>query len=251
MAYSPEVNKMLVSAPIPDNASYTSYFGFTQTHLPELQAILKDEAVSDEIIREHVVWAISEFKDVDTLIEFAKKAYTREPVIRETRIALTAIGEPAIEPLANALEETAHNDYIGEVFANALIDVAYNDAEITKRIEPVLVKQLEKAETNGAGVNGVIIVHFKLHKLTQYLPLIEAAYNLNNVDQIYAGSWDDVQIAMGVKEPDPDQGKNSMQLLSSIADDFKKMARTERKAAADKKKKRKQSKESKKKNRKK
>lgn len=221
--------------------SYVERFNLTEDNLPELAAMLNDADAE----RIHVVRAIAELGEAKLLIDFAKTAYELPWVFEEVSSGLADCEE--VDLVAQALQETAHNDYIGEIFAEALI----LQAEENEAIKGILVKQLEQSAQNGTGVNGRIIAWLTSQNAVDALPIIEAAYHQQQVDQLYAGNWDSVQVAMGVKDPDPDAGKNSMQLLSSIADDFKKMARSERRAETDKKKKRKQAKSSKKKNRKK
>lgn len=221
--------------------SYIERFNLTDDHLPELAAVLNDADAE----RIHVVRAIAELGGAKLLIDFAKAASDLPWVFEEVANGLADCEE--VELVADALQETAHNDYIGEIFVEALI----LQAEENESIKPILVKQLEQSAKNGTGVNGRIIAWLTSQKAVDTLPVIESAYKHQQVDQLYAGNWDSVQVAMGVKDPDPDAGKNSMELLSSIAVDFKKLARSERRAETEKKKKRKQAKSSKKKNRKK
>ncbi len=110
------------------------------------------------------------------------------------------IGPVAIPRLKAFLTDPSHT-------ASARIDaigcierIAKMHPEAKEECIAIITHQLELFAENDPEVNAFLIFALKELKVPEAIPLIKQAYEADSVDEFFAGTFDEVQVAFGLKE---------------------------------------------------
>ena len=248
---------------------YIELYGFAPEHIPELIRLVQDESFWDSEYEKrseiyafvHALRVLGQLQDegaLPFLIELAETEEYSDWIWEALPYVIAMIGPVAIPMLKDSLERMK-GIYTGLTVIDCFEKMAIIHPETKAECIAILSERLEKAEENDEGVNASIISTLVDFKAMESLPLIEQAFAANRVDLMVMGDWDDVQVELGLKAPDP----NKRRRLNPLAQQFWETAEritaakrnaaamAERKAKIQKKKKRKIAKKTRKQNRRK
>lgn len=110
------------------------------------------------------------------------------------------IGKEAIPSLSRYLFDDTNGSYPRVTAAHSLERIADMDPTVRDECVSIITKVLENFEENDIILNSLIIGYLVDLKATESLPTIEEAFAANKVDCAIQGDFEDVQIALGVKE---------------------------------------------------
>jgi hypothetical protein len=117
----------------------------------------------------------------------------------ELPTVLSMIGPGAIPTLERFLADDGIEE-IGRISVPAcLVRMARDHPDERDTCVGVLVKQLEKFETNGPALNGFLIIGLIDLGATQAIGLIRQAFSENQVDLSILGDVEDAEIEMGLR----------------------------------------------------
>lgn len=194
-----------------DWPNYIEEYELSAEYIPDLIQMMLDNSAEEFIDPDSfaAVYAwrcLGQLKTeqaINALIEVIKRDVWEDWSGEEIPDVLAMIGEPALEPLKEALAEAAHDyELRPTTFESALEQIAEKNANLKDSVAEILVEQLKKAENNDKGLNGFIISTLCDLKHTAALPIIETAYKGHYVDIGIMGRWYDAQVEMGVEDPE-------------------------------------------------
>ncbi len=218
--YTPPVSHLLTHGRIelfeteqwPD---YVTQYGFTAEHIPELTRLMLDSSYLKEYGLEdpetyagvHAMRALGQLRDPDTLpgfltlIETIDDEYTWE----EAPICIAMMGPVALPLLTTALEEARQKDADALVVISAIERIGMEYDEVKSACIEILAATLHDPEANAPDFNANVIQALVQFRAMETLPLIEQAYAKDTVEMLGVGDWEDVQVELGLKEPDPNR----------------------------------------------
>lgn len=113
------------------------------------------------------------------------------------------IGAAAIPALTAYLADTSHNISPRISAAHGLAEIGMSHAEARKACITAIARQLEAFQKNDREFNGFLISFLVDLQAIETAPLMQRAYSAGRVDEIVMGDWEDVQVALGLKD-DPE-----------------------------------------------
>ena len=117
--------------------------------------------------------------------------------------AIALYGEAAIEPLTVELKQRASYDDKHPTFVQSTLEmIGKADPDLRERIGDIYIEQLKKAYTNTPDLNGFMIYTLADWKNEKALPVIEKAFENDDVDTFVSGDWDEIQVKYGLKKPE-------------------------------------------------
>lgn len=153
-----------------------------------------------------------------TLLDIADEG-NDEWILEDMPYTYAMIGSAALPALATFINDSSHQLYARSYASHAI--EAIGNAHPEKRAESIdaISRALEQYEENDYELNGLLISGLLHLKAIEAAPLIEKAFEADRVDEFIAGDWDDVQVALGLKEPSEErQSRNFFDLLSPLAE---------------------------------
>ncbi|MGB8348539.1 MAG: hypothetical protein WCD86_26910, partial [Ktedonobacteraceae bacterium] len=139
-----------------------------------------------------------------TLFDIADKG-DDEWVLEDFPTTYAMIGPAALPVLAAFVSDSSHLLYARSYAGEAIVSIG--NAYPEKRAESIdaLSRALEQYEENDYELNGLLISNLLHLKAVEAAPLIEKAFEADRVEEFIVGDWDDVQVALGLKEPSEKQ----------------------------------------------
>jgi hypothetical protein len=186
--------------------------GITTTHIPNLiETILTDRYYLDEeensLAHIFAYIALGQLKTaeaIDGLILGVQKWSSSdwfEWFAEDMPKIFASIGASTIPALIGLLEDSTQHIEARFSAVNYLETIGSRDPELRDRCQEILVAQLEKFADTDPELNGNIVgsLVWEFRALAA-LPIIEAAYAANRVDPSFPGTWDNVQVELGLKK---------------------------------------------------
>lgn len=230
MDYTPPVDQLLkLGRPKGrDWLDYIAQYQLTTEHVPELIRLALDEFEykSDEETPEvyssiHAWRTLGQLKaveSIDPLITLVENAEDDDWVWEGLPMVFGMIGPAAIPALQQSLARQTGTVAIGLTIVDSLEAIAKAYPEVRNECVAILTATLEKASENDPGINAGIIHTLTELKVMEALPVIERAFATGNVDEMYMGDWDDVQVEFGLKAPDPNKVRKLPPEMQQIRD---------------------------------
>lgn len=225
--YSPPVNRLLTFGDPREEPEWPDFpaLGFGPEHVPELIRMATDEALHDGDPASLEVWApihawralgqLRAEEAIDPLLGlFARLAgeWGDEWVGSDLPAAYGHIGPAAIPALAAYLAEPAHGLYPRMAAAEGLEFIGTRHSEARDAAIAPLVRALDASagvpdpdDDDILALNGSLISNLIALKAVEAAPSIERAFADDRVDEMIAGDWEDVQVALEMREPDPNK----------------------------------------------
>ena len=213
-------------------SDYVEQFGLTEDHVPELCRMITDAALweinEDEDLNKPEIWgpvhawrAIGQLKAeaaVEALIEAMRLGQGDDWTSSEMPRVLTMIGPVILPKLAEVLAQQGHEDREALLTAESILSIAEEYPDARQTCIQIATVQLEHYAQNHAIINAVMISILTKLKAKKTLKLIKRAFDSENVDEMWMGGWEDVQVEFGLllKSPpkdhylDPDQVEDTL-----------------------------------------
>jgi len=149
-----------------------------------------------------------------TLFDIADKG-DDEWVMEDFPATFAMIGPAALPALAAFVSDSSHLLYARSYAGEALVSIGNAYPETRAESIDALSRALEQYEKNDYELNGLLINNLIHLKAVEAAPLIEKAFEADRVEEFIVGDWDDVQVALGLKEPSEEQ--RSLTLLNLLS----------------------------------
>ncbi len=190
-------------------------FGLTPEQIPELIRVLEkvgefwpDEPTNNEpevYAPIHAWRALAQFKAEQAIPVLFDLIYWNEAndvdwIMEEIPHVLGMIGPAGIPPLANYLVSSEKGIWSSVTMAHSLAEIGKQHPESRAACVNALQAGLEQYETNDETINGFLISYLADLKAVEAVPLVERAYQANQVDLSVLGDFEDFQIFAGLLE---------------------------------------------------
>jgi hypothetical protein len=109
------------------------------------------------------------------------------------------MGAGAIEPLQEVFATKLHYDH-KITLAGSFGKIAKAFPDLRDRCAAVLTELLSDYPNHHRSVNGALVTELFFLRASEALPVIEAAYKANKVDEMFVGSWARLQVDWGLKQ---------------------------------------------------
>ncbi|MDB9525125.1 DUF1186 domain-containing protein [Oscillatoria sp. CS-180] len=201
--------------------NYIEAFGFTKEHIPELLKLVQDDIIlklfldkeETEVpadIDPELAWAalihawralaqLQATDFVDVAIQLLE-TYQFEWMMQEFPTVFKLIGPSAIEPLAAVLQDQSSERFERMTYSESLKHIGQEYPEERDRCVTYLTNTLENHQDNDPSLNGSLTWSLIDLKAVESAGVIEAAYAAESVDEMFAGSWPNVQVELGLKQ---------------------------------------------------
>lgn len=219
--YTEPVSKLLTvgESEIDSWADYLE-MGFTREHIPELIRLLEDEELRwmenpDDDMEDDLPEWYAQIHAWRTLAQL--KAEEAIPALlgilheiddygddwygEESFEVFPMIGSAAIGPLAEYLADTKHGTWARVAASASLEKMAKEHPETKVECVAAIITALRSYKDNDESLNGSLISDLvQMGVAREHLDLIEEAFKSGKVDEAVDGDFEDLQIALGLKE---------------------------------------------------
>ena len=185
--------------------------GLTSADIPVLIQLLSNGDLAEQGLDEEVYfWApthawrvlglLQAKEAVLPLIEVINQGHGADFVMDEVPKALGMIGEPALRPLARHLHDPVFKPQARGLFAKGLAMIAQYHPELRQNCVTRLEQTLGYYPENSNRLNGDLIMYLDEIQAVEALPVIKQAYAAEQVDMIFCGDLEDVEIKLGLRQ---------------------------------------------------
>lgn len=130
------------------------------------------------------------------------------------------IGPAAIPALAAFLAEPAHELFARITASTSIEAIGKRHPEARAEAVAMTTRQLDLRQRNDPTLNGFLVSALIGLEATEAAPTIERAFAADAVDETIAGNWDDVQVSLRIKEPDPNKPHQLFSVGAISADEL-------------------------------
>src|SRR5512147_542087 len=213
-SYTDPVAKLLTYSGVDERSPKEQWpdyreLGLTKEHIPDLIRMATDLDLHNLRRESPEVWAplhawralaqLRAVEAVNPLVLLFEQLKDDDWLLVELPTVLSMIGPGAIPTLERFLADDGIEE-IGRISVPAcLVRMARDHPDERDTCVGVLVKQLEKFETNGPALNGFLIIGLIDLGATQTIGLIRQAFSENRVDLSVLGDVEDAEIEMGLR----------------------------------------------------
>ena len=232
--YPPPVDKLLTYGPCDDidivsHEQWPDYLalGFGPEHIPDLIRLATDTTYSTSDSEDpaycapvhawRILGLLHAEAAIEPLITFTEDSDYGDIASDELPEVYALIGPAAIPTLKAFLADSSHTAS-ARIDAIACIErIAKIHPEAKEECIAIITLQLESFAENDPDLNAFLIYALKDLKVPEAIPLIKQAYEADSVDEFFVGTFDEVQVAFGLKEPTeiPHRGLNIEELYSA------------------------------------
>lgn len=187
---------------------YVRELGLDAGHVEQLIAMVTDPALNTADSESLEVWApmhawralgqLGSVEAVQPLLALLEQYPEDDWLHDELPDVFALIGEPAIEPLAAYLMESAHDEILRADAARSLRLIAEEHEHCRERCVTAIVQQLGGYADNPPVLNGFLVSNLIDLDATAHIDLIEEAYAADAVDLSICGDFEDVQLELGL-----------------------------------------------------
>lgn len=191
--------------------------GLTSEHIPELLRMLTDKELLNTDADEdpagwapvHAMRALGQLHDISALesllvasdLLLDDKEGMGDWAVEELPEIYALFGPQGIPSLASVLSDTSRDLYVRGIAADGLLLIAQKYPEHRNACIEILARVLSNTHEKYSELNAFIIEDLIRLKAVEAASAIEGAFVADEVDQMIAGDWDDVQVDLGLKEP--------------------------------------------------
>lgn len=189
---------------------YRQVFGIGPEHIPELIRMANDSQLTSEDANNfeftatlHAVRALTQLRateGIEGLLPLFEQglAVGNEWMSETLPEFYVAIGQPALPALTRLLHDPAHSLYARSDAASAIASIVEEHPEMRAEGLAAITSVLEHPEQNEPDLNGFLIADLIKLKAVEAAPLIEKAFEAEEVDESIAGDWDEVKYQLGL-----------------------------------------------------
>lgn len=216
--YPPPVSKLLTSGDVGDAREWQDYrtLGLGPEHAPDLIRMATDEVLHRMLAERIEVWApvhawraLGELRveaAIGPLLNILFRIDEDEDDFAASDLpeVFGMIGPAALQPLEEYLGDPAHGLYARVACAEGIAQVGQRHPETRTRGVTILSGSLGQHDANDPVFNAFLVIALLDLKAVEVAPVMERAFAAGRVDRLVVGSWDAVQVKLGLK---PDVGR--------------------------------------------
>jgi len=184
--------------------------GFTKEHIPDLIRMLTDPDLNNPELEGPEFWAplhawrtLAQLKAEEALqplMQLLDEWGWNDWLSEDLPIFCSMIGCAAVPVLEDFLSKEGADPYNRTSISECLQKIAEDHPSCRQDCIDVLIRQLEKYQTNAHFLNGFLAMALADLKALEALELIRAAYKADCVDISILGDLEDAEIIMGVRQ---------------------------------------------------
>ncbi len=212
--YPPPVDKLLTfgeCSPSPEWPDYLA-LGLGPEHVPDLIRMATDEELNQAASDSLEVWApvhawralgqLRAEAAIEPLLSLFRRIDENEDdwVDGQLPDVYGMIGPAAIPALTAYLADTSHGLYARISAASSLKHIGEMHPDARAECVAIFARQLEGFAEQDPTLNAFLVAPLLDLKAVEAAPVIERAFAADRVDESVVGDWEDVQIALGLKE---------------------------------------------------
>jgi hypothetical protein len=201
--------------------------GLNHEHIPALIEIILDEALylSEEDVEfwapVHAWRTLAELQAetaIDPLIQvlslWGNDENWWEWINEEFPEVFRKLGVSALGSLATYLRDAPQSESVFTLGTaiSCIEEIAKLQPESRADSVQILTGLLERFAENSRELNGYLVSALGALKALESLAVIEQAYTLDCVDEAFIGDWEDFQVFVGLKEPDPSKRRAGLRI---------------------------------------
>jgi len=216
-SYPPPVDKLLTYGPCDDidivsHEQWPDYLalGFGPEHIPDLIRLATDATYSTSDSEDpaycapvhawRILGLLHAEAAIEPLITLTEDSEYGDIASDELPEVYGLIGPAAIPTLKTFLADASHTASARIDAITCLERIAKMHPEAKAECIAIITHQLELFAENDPGVNAFLIFALKELKVPEAMPLIKQAFEADCVDEFFVGTFDEVQVAFGLKE---------------------------------------------------
>ena len=194
--------------------------GFTLADVPELVALISDEALQKSDPDSDDVWApvhawrtLGQLRATDAiqpLIALFDPLCDDDWALSELSKVLGMIGEPAVGPLAAYLAEAGHLDFARVMAVDSLAEIAGQHPALRDRVLSIYGDYLRDPDTTASTLNGLLMGRLLDLEAVELIDDIRRLFAMDCVDISCAGDLEEIEIQLGLRSkrdtPRPNYG---------------------------------------------
>ncbi|MBW4690182.1 MAG: DUF1186 family protein [Lyngbya sp. HA4199-MV5] len=189
--------------------NYPETLGLTTDDVPELIRMATDRTLWEIESDDLEIWApIHAWRALGQLhAEAAIAPLTQlfeeddhDWVTEEMPKVYAMLGPAAIPVLADYLTNASHQTWARNISVDSLLEIARSHPESRDACVAPMLQQLESFAENDTDLNTILISDLLDLKAVEAAPLIEQAFETENVDEFMVGTWASIQIELGLKQ---------------------------------------------------
>lgn len=183
--------------------------GLTGQHVPELIQMAKDAGLhlagedSPEVWAPLHAWrALGQLRAAEAapdLIRLLEEYEDDDWLPTDLRAVFSMMGPATIPALADFIGDDNVDEYCRMPVPECLEQIATDHPQARDKCVSVLIRQLEKHEWNGGGLNGLLILSLTKLRAVEAMEVIREAFAQDHVDVTIQGDLEDTEIGMGVR----------------------------------------------------
>jgi hypothetical protein len=197
---------------------YVQELGLTDGDVEEIARLALDDASRSPDPDEPSFWAtVHAWRALAQLrspraVEVLLASIDRDPdddwSAAELPAAAEMVGAAAVPLLEAFLQRHARKGYTAAVAAEALCDVSLAHPATREQVVAIAASQLESYRDHDPAVNAFLVGCLLKNEAVEWLPLIEAAFSADAVDEMVYGDIHDIRFELGVgPKPGPRVGR--------------------------------------------
>lgn len=188
---------------------YVGEYNLDESHIPDLIRLVDvhsdpkkefDEVADYAAV--HAWRALGQLKAeaaIPILIEVLRRDIWEEFAWEELPEVFAMIGAPAIQPLVEQLNKASTENF-HPILMYALTLIAEHHPPTMQPVKTAVIEKLKRYEYNSPDINAFTVRALIDLKATDTLPIIKEAYDANHVDETIYGTYQEVEVAFGVRD---------------------------------------------------
>jgi len=142
---------------------------------------------------------LGDSRAIDPLISAFDALCDDDWASEELPLVLGMMGEPAIGPLIEFLEDSSHTEFARMIAAGALGKIAERHPSAKDRIIALLTEYLDDPDPSATGLNGSAVNALIDLEARSSIDTLRRLYRSGNVDLFACGDIEDVEIELGLR----------------------------------------------------
>lgn len=183
--------------------------GFTKDHVPSLIEMVSDSTLNDAHPDSIEVWGplhawrtlaqLGAEEAVQPLVRLFENTED-DWLLQELPVVFSMIGPASIPALDAFLRDDAIDPLDRTAIPECLERIAKDHSTAAKTCVDVLLRQLEKHETNDPTLNAILVLALVNLETTKAIDAIRATFAKDRVDISVFGDLEDVEISLGIRK---------------------------------------------------
>ncbi len=184
-------------------------YGFNETDVPSLLELVADETLNHADAESKDVWVplhawrtlgqIGSREAVAPLIALFDQYVEDDWALSELPIVMGKIGESAIAPLSNYLNETHHDEFARAMSADSLLEIVKHYPTCREQVIQTYRDYMSQPDELAGTLNGLLICNLLDLDAKEAINDIRQLFEKNCVDISCAGDLEEVEIELGFR----------------------------------------------------